>query len=217
MMREPAALIGFADSGAHIRNMAFYSFPLRMLKVGARRRARRTAGDAARARGVAADRRDRRLARRRRRARCATGDRADVVVIDPAALDERLDAYHEAPMESLGGLSRMVNRSRRRGARGRSSMGASPSTGGAFDRRARARRAASALPAGARRRTRLMPAVRDATQEERREATIRKLLDAATEALIEVGYAGASVQEVCARAERVARAGCSGTSRRARS
>jgi AcrR family transcriptional regulator len=45
-----------------------------------------------------------------------------------------------------------------------------------------------------------MPAVRR-TQEERREATIRKLLDAATEALIEVGYSGASVQEVCARAD----------------
>lgn len=44
----------------------------------------------------------------------------------------------------------------------------------------------------------LRPARR--TQEERREATIRKLLDAATEALIEVGYAGASVQEICARA-----------------
>jgi N-acyl-D-aspartate/D-glutamate deacylase len=38
------------------------------------------------------------------------GDRADVAVIDPAALDERLSAYHEAPMEGLG-LSRMVNRS----------------------------------------------------------------------------------------------------------
>ncbi len=38
------------------------------------------------------------------------------------------------------------------------------------------------------------------TQEERREATIRKLLDAAREALIEVGYAGASIQEICARA-----------------
>jgi len=44
-----------------------------------------------------------------------------------------------------------------------------------------------------------MPAARR-TQEERREATIRKLLDAATDALIEVGYAAASVQEVCARA-----------------
>jgi AcrR family transcriptional regulator len=39
------------------------------------------------------------------------------------------------------------------------------------------------------------------TQKERREGTIRKLLDAATETLIEVGYAEASVQRICARTE----------------
>ena len=39
------------------------------------------------------------------------------------------------------------------------------------------------------------------TQKERREGTIRKLLDAATEALIEVGYAEASVQRIAVRAE----------------
>jgi AcrR family transcriptional regulator len=38
------------------------------------------------------------------------------------------------------------------------------------------------------------------TQEERREGTIRKLLDAATETLIDAGYAEASVQAICARA-----------------
>lgn len=38
------------------------------------------------------------------------------------------------------------------------------------------------------------------TQQERREGTIRKLLDAATEALIDEGYAGASVQKICDRA-----------------
>jgi AcrR family transcriptional regulator len=38
------------------------------------------------------------------------------------------------------------------------------------------------------------------TQEDRREGTIRKLLDAATEALIEVGYSNTSVQEVSRRA-----------------
>lgn len=38
------------------------------------------------------------------------------------------------------------------------------------------------------------------TQQERRESTVRKLLDAATEALIEVGYANTSVQEICKRA-----------------
>lgn len=48
-----------------------------------------------------------------------------------------------------------------------------------------------------------MPALRTPprrTQGQRREATIRKLLDAATGALIELGYAEASVQEVCKRA-----------------
>lgn len=38
------------------------------------------------------------------------------------------------------------------------------------------------------------------TQADRREGTIRKLLDATADALIEVGYAGASVQEICGRA-----------------
>jgi AcrR family transcriptional regulator len=39
------------------------------------------------------------------------------------------------------------------------------------------------------------------TQKERREGTIRKILDAATETLIEIGYAEASVQRICDRAE----------------
>jgi AcrR family transcriptional regulator len=38
------------------------------------------------------------------------------------------------------------------------------------------------------------------TQQERREGTIRKLLDAGAEALIEQGYASASVQAICERA-----------------
>jgi AcrR family transcriptional regulator len=38
------------------------------------------------------------------------------------------------------------------------------------------------------------------TQAARREGTIRKLFDATASALIEVGYSGASVQEICARA-----------------
>ena len=39
------------------------------------------------------------------------------------------------------------------------------------------------------------------TQRERREGTIRKLLDAAADTLIERGYAEASVQRICDRAE----------------
>lgn len=110
MMKEPTALIGFADSGAHIRNMAFYSFPLRMLRRvhEAAREGRRTlplekavwrlTGEIADWMNVDAG-------------HLRIGDRADVVVVDPDGLDARLDAYHEAPMEGLDGLVRMVNRS----------------------------------------------------------------------------------------------------------
>jgi AcrR family transcriptional regulator len=45
-----------------------------------------------------------------------------------------------------------------------------------------------------------MPKLRR-TQEERRGATVRKLLDAAADTLVEVGYARCTVQEICGRAE----------------
>jgi N-acyl-D-aspartate/D-glutamate deacylase len=110
MMQEPAALIGFADSGAHIRNMAFYSFPLRMLKVV---RDAELAGRPVmpietavwRLTGELGDWLDVDAGHLRE------GDRADVAVIDPSALDDRLAEYHEAPMDGLDGLMRMVNRS----------------------------------------------------------------------------------------------------------
>jgi N-acyl-D-glutamate deacylase len=109
MAREPSALIGFADSGAHIRNMAFYSFPLRLLQLvrDGERAGRpvmpietavwRLTGELGAWLGVDAG-------------TLRVGGRADVVIVDPAALDDRLAAYHEAPMEGLG-LLRMVNRS----------------------------------------------------------------------------------------------------------
>ena len=30
---HPDVLIGFSDAGAHLRNIAYYNFPLRMLKL----------------------------------------------------------------------------------------------------------------------------------------------------------------------------------------
>jgi len=110
MFQHPSAILGFADSGAHIRNMAFYSLPLRVLRMV---RDRELAGRPVmpiekavrRLTGEIADWLDVDAGHLRK------GDRADVVVVDPQALDERLDAYHEAPMEGLGGLVRMVNRS----------------------------------------------------------------------------------------------------------
>jgi N-acyl-D-aspartate/D-glutamate deacylase len=110
LISEPSALIGFADSGAHIRNMAFYSFPLRMLRyvverehagtpvMSIERAIWRLTGEIADWMGVDAG-------------RLRTGDRADLCVIDPSALDARLDAYHEARMDGFGDLTRMVNRS----------------------------------------------------------------------------------------------------------
>jgi len=110
MVAEPAALVGFADSGAHIRNMAFYSFPLRLLRLvrdaslegrtvmPIERAVHRVTGELADFLGVSAG-------------HLREGDRADVVVVDPAALDARLDAYHEATMDGFGDLRRMVNRS----------------------------------------------------------------------------------------------------------
>ena len=105
LMNEPAALIGFSDSGAHIRNMAFYSFPLRMLRFVRERNVMpiekavwRLTGEIADWLGVDAG-------------HLRLCDRADLVIVDPEALDERLDTYHEAQMEGFGDLMRMVNRS----------------------------------------------------------------------------------------------------------
>ncbi len=110
MMSQPAALVGFSDAGAHLRNMAFYSFPLRMLAqvhaaalagkpiMPIERAVWRLTGEIAQWLDVDAG--------------CLrVGDRADVAVIDPAAFGEHLAAYHEAPMAGLEGLTRMVNRS----------------------------------------------------------------------------------------------------------
>jgi len=108
MAQEPAALMGFADSGAHIRNMAFYNFPLRMLKLvrDAERAGKpiMSIGQAVhRLTGEIADWLDVDAGHLR------LGDRADLVVVDPEALDERLASYEERTMEGLGDLVRMVN------------------------------------------------------------------------------------------------------------
>lgn len=109
LVAEPCTLIGFADSGAHIRNMAFYNFPLRLLKLVRDSQQRgqpamtiekavwRLTGELADWFGIDAG-------------HLQEGRRADVVLVDPGRLDDSLAAYHEAPMEAFGGLSRMVNR-----------------------------------------------------------------------------------------------------------
>lgn len=101
--------VGFADSGAHVRNMAFYNYALYYLRevlhaeqsgnpvLPLEKAVHKVTGELAQWYGVDAG-------------RLRAGDRADVVVVDPKGLDEALDGYHEAPMEMFGGLSRMVRR-----------------------------------------------------------------------------------------------------------
>jgi N-acyl-D-aspartate/D-glutamate deacylase len=101
--------MGFADSGAHLRNMAFYNYPVRLLKrvVEAERAGRpfltpehavhRLTGELAEWFDLDAG-------------TLRVGDRADIAIIDPKHLDASVDGYHEAPAHAYGGLSRMVNR-----------------------------------------------------------------------------------------------------------
>lgn len=106
---DPAIHMGFSDAGAHLRNMAFYNYALRLLKrtLDAERRGKpflsveravhRLTGELADWFGLDAG-------------KLREGDRADFVVIDPAGLDESVDGYNEAEVPFFGGLSRMVNR-----------------------------------------------------------------------------------------------------------
>lgn len=99
--------IGFADSGAHLRNMAFYNFGVRLLERAHHRRfmpieaaVRRVTGELADWYGLDAG-------------YLAVGRRADLAVIDPAGFDGTSADYAEAPYSEFDGISRMVNRNDR--------------------------------------------------------------------------------------------------------
>ncbi len=106
---EPSIHMGFSDAGAHLRNMAFYNFGLRLLKrvLDAERAGHpfltveqavyRLTAEVADWFGLDAG-------------RLRQGDRADFVVIDPVGLDDSVDSYHEEAVDFYGGLRRMVNR-----------------------------------------------------------------------------------------------------------
>lgn len=109
LARDDGIQMGFSDAGAHLRNMAFYNFGLRLLRhvrdaqlTGApfmtlERAVHRLTGELADWYQIDAG-------------HLRIGDRADVVVIDPQRLDERLDDYAEAPVPQYDNVPRMVNR-----------------------------------------------------------------------------------------------------------
>ena len=109
LARDDGIQMGFSDAGAHLRNMAFYNFGLRLLRhvrdaesrgeafLTIERAVHRLTGELADWYGIDAG-------------HLRIGDRADLVVIDPDHLDERLDDYAESPVPQYANLPRMVNR-----------------------------------------------------------------------------------------------------------
>ncbi|MBK7166588.1 MAG: amidohydrolase family protein [Candidatus Microthrix sp.] len=109
IVSHPAAMIGFSDAGAHLRNMAFYNFPLRMLK---RVRDAELAGAPFMSVQQAVHKLTADIADFHRidAGRLAVGKRADVVVIDPERLDDSVEEVHEQQMVGFGDLDRLVRR-----------------------------------------------------------------------------------------------------------
>lgn len=105
-IRDKSALIGFSDAGAHLRNMAFYNFPLQMLKHSRVSESKMTPEYAVwRLTGEIAD------WYQIDAGKLEEGARADIAIVDPERLFQTdLDAYEEAAFEELGGLKRIVNR-----------------------------------------------------------------------------------------------------------
>ena len=109
LARESSVHMGFSDAGAHLRNMAFYNYAVRLLKrvrdaqlagrpfLTTERAVYRLTGEVADWFGVDAG-------------TLREGERADFVVIDPKGLDDEVESYHEEVVPFYGGLSRMVNR-----------------------------------------------------------------------------------------------------------
>ena len=107
MQRSPAVQVGFADSGAHLRNMAFYNSGLRMLERVHQRgfmpieaAVHRLTGELADWYGLDAG-------------HVNLGRRADLAVIDPSGFDGSSAKYAEAPYPGADGVKRMVNRNDR--------------------------------------------------------------------------------------------------------
>ncbi|WP_051026697.1 N-acyl-D-amino-acid deacylase family protein [Nocardia higoensis] len=109
LVNTPGVTIGFSDAGAHLRNMAFYNFGIHLL---ARVHQAQQQGRPFMPVEAAVHKLTGELADfyQLDAGRLAQGRRADIVVVDPAGLDESTTDYHEAAMPEFGGIRRMVNR-----------------------------------------------------------------------------------------------------------
>ena len=108
LVRDKRALISFSDAGAHIRNMAFYNLPLRLLQLVKQandtgknvmtleQAVWRVTGDQADWFGIDAG-------------YIKKGNRADIAILDPAQLSQDLEQVHWAEMQNFD-LQRLVNR-----------------------------------------------------------------------------------------------------------
>lgn len=109
LANEGSVHMGFSDAGAHLRNMAFYNFGIKLLKrtrdayragkpfMTTERAVHRLTGELAEWFGIDAG-------------TLRQGDRADFVIIDPHGLNDEVESYHEEAVPFYGGLRRMVNR-----------------------------------------------------------------------------------------------------------
>jgi N-acyl-D-aspartate/D-glutamate deacylase len=109
LMNSESSILGFSDAGAHLRNMAFYNYPLRMLKfvkdaadrgeavMPLEKAVHKLTGEIGQWFQVDAG-------------ILEEGSRADVVVVDPEHLDYRVEEMHEEAIPELGNYVRLVRR-----------------------------------------------------------------------------------------------------------
>ena len=109
IVSHPSVLIGFSDAGAHLRNMAFYNFPLRLLRLVQEAKKRneefmsieqavyRLTGEIGTWFQIDAG-------------ILQEGRRADIVIVQPTELTEQLEAYEEDGIQGFGDFQRLVRR-----------------------------------------------------------------------------------------------------------
>ena len=109
IINHPDCHIGFSDAGAHLRNMAHYNFPLRLLRFVRQQAAE---GRKTLSIGQAIYKLTKELADwyLLDTGTLEPGRRADVVLLDPSQLGDELDVMHQAGMPGLPSYQRLVRR-----------------------------------------------------------------------------------------------------------